>query len=95
MKGGEIMPDLAVMIAAVPIVTEFLKALLRRFGAVLNEAWKIGLACFGSVCVVGYYAITTETALSIGLVWILIQVMAGAVFGYKIVMKFRRDKQKT
>ncbi len=87
------MPDLFVMVAAVAVVTEFLKATLRRFGVEPTQAVKVVLAVIGSICVIVYFTIQTGTPFSLNLIWLLIQLIAASVFGYKIAMKFRAKKE--
>lgn len=81
--------DLVQMIAAVAVVTEFLKAALRKIGVDPTQTMKIVLAVVGSIGVVVYFAVQAQAPLDINLLWTLVQVIAGSVFGYKIAMKFR------
>jgi len=81
--------DLVTMIAAVAVVTEFLKAALRKIGVDPTQTMKVVLAVVGSIGVVAYFAVQTGTPFTVDLLWILVQVIAGSVFGYKIAMKFR------
>ncbi len=87
------MPELIELIAAVAVLTETLKALVRKFVVEITKALKVILASVSSVGVVAYYAIDTETIFNLDLVWIGAQVIAASVFGYKIAMKFRANSK--
>lgn len=83
------MPGIPEMVAAVVVVTEFLKATLRKVGIDVTQPIKVIMAVIGSIGVVVYFAVQTGTPFSLDLVWTLAQLIAAAVFGYKVAMKFK------
>ena len=87
------MPGLVELIAAVAVVTEALKAMVRKFMPEITKPLKVILAGISSVGVVAYYAIQTETVFNLDLVWLGAQVIVASVFGYKIAMKFRPNNK--
>lgn len=79
------------MIATVGVVTEFIKRFLSKWMKI-EDAWAVALSIVVSVGVVFYYYLTNQIPIDVNIIWIIIQVIAGANGGYNL-LKVTRPKK--
>lgn len=79
------MPTVLVMIAKVAIMVTLIKVLAAKINVVLTGAAAFIVAILSSVGVWYYYILTTETAITMAMILLLIEVAVGATMGYKLL----------
>jgi len=79
------MPEIATLVAAVLVVTQFIKTALAKINVTIGGAYAVVLSVVASIGVVVYYAVTTGTPFTFGLITIVIQVAIAANAGYSLI----------
>lgn len=79
------MPTVLVMIAKVAIVVTLIKVLAAKINILIQGAAAFIVAILSSVGVWYYYILTTETAVTMAMILLLIEVAVGATMGYKLL----------
>ena len=79
------MPTVLIMIAKVAIVVTFIKVLAAKFNLIVQGVWALIVAILSSVGVWYYYIATTETAITMAMIMLLVEVAIGATMGYKLL----------
>lgn len=84
-KGPPPMPSVVVMVASVAIVTEFLKVALAEINILVEGRGAVITAILGSIGVVGYHWILSQTDFSMSVITTLVQVVISATIGFKLL----------
>ena len=79
------MPTVLVMIVKVGLVVTFIKVVAAKFNLVIKGVWALIVAILSSAGVWYYYIAMTETAITMAMIMLLIEVMIGATMGYKLL----------
>ena len=79
------MPTVLIMIAKVAIVVTLIKVMAAKFNLVVSGVWALIVAILSSVGVWYYYIATTETAITMAMIMLLVEVAIGATMGYKLL----------
>ena len=79
------MPEIASLVAAVLVVTQFVKTALAKINVTIGGAYAVVLSVVASIGVVAYFAITTGTPFTFGLIPLVIQVAIAANAGYSLI----------
>ena len=79
------MPTVLVMIAKVAIVVTFIKVVAAKANILIQGAAAVVIAILSSIGVWYYYIATTETAITMAAIMMLIEVAMGATIGYKLL----------
>ena len=79
------MPTVLVMIAKVAVVVTFIKVSAAKVNLVIKGAAAVVVAILSSIGVWYYYIATTETAITMAAIMMLIEVTLGATMGYKLL----------
>jgi hypothetical protein len=79
------------MIAKVAIVVTFLKVVAAKFNLVVTGVFALIVAILSSIGVWYYYIATTETAITMAMIMLLVEVAIGATIGYKLLPSSVKD----
>ena len=79
------MPTVLVMIAKVAIMVTLIKVLAAKINILIQGAAAFIVAILSSIGVWYYYILTTETAVTMAMILLLIEVAVGATMGYKLL----------
>jgi len=79
------MPTVLVMIAKVAIVVTTIKVIAAKLNILIQGAAAFIVAILSSVGVWYFYIVTTETAITMAMILLLIEVAVGATMGYKLL----------
>lgn len=85
------MPSVLAMVASVAIVVTIMKVAAAKLNLLLKDAWAFGASVLASIGVWGYNIWITETVITPPMILLLLEVMAGATMGYKLLPDSVKD----
>ena len=85
------MPTVFLMVAKVAIVVTLVKVIAAKINLVIEGATAFIVAILSSIGVWYYYIATTETAITMAMIMLLVEVAIGATIGYKLLPSSVKD----